>query len=134
MDKVRFTYRAFARQHRAVEDQFEQILNNVKDLCRKATIVRDSVPLHVEGPVTSYWPVPETNVEKLKEAGMLMSLDEEKDVHVILVREWIITVMLISGAPEQGISLFVANVWAEVGEIFTNVEIVEEIFTNVAPQ
>lgn len=134
MQKIRLTYRAFTRTSRAVEDQFERVYQDVLELCHNQGIpAREVDPLHVSGPDTSYWPLSEEAKVRAQKEGVATAFDLQGDKHVALVRQWVITIILRE-SPTEHIPGFIETIWEKAGNVFTNVEIIQEVFTDVAPQ
>lgn len=128
MNKIRLTYRAFAREHRAVEDRFQQVLAKVACATVEGMLIGQALPeLQIAGPETVLWPVDEPTAEKFREDGILLTREEGKPHDLALVREWVVTI-------EAGDRDWMIAILKETGEVFTNIELVDEVFTDVPPQ
>lgn len=124
--KLRLTYRAYAREHRAVEDQWNSLLDEVRSLPEIALLTT-----LVEGPESQYIRISEPELGKAKAKGILIA-GQPYDAHLV-VREWCLSLTLSEEWDNRAqVALWVIT--EHTGDVWTNIEIVREYFTDTPPQ
>jgi len=125
--RIELTYRGYARQHRAIEDQF--------------TTVVDAIASRLEGSKWEHWvddlivgsltavhiPIAEESLQKAQDKGLLILQDDLR----LVVRQWPVTIKLREDGNASILLDFIRN---EIEGKFTNIKVVEEAFTDVPPQ
>lgn len=129
--RIELTFRGYAREHRAVEDTFNDILGKFVD---EATMTWGEHNVEIGDVKTVNVSIADTKVEAAKKAGMLvMERGGDMGGWIVVIRQWVVTVKVSRNYNRDGRSLVDAII-AKTGEVFTNIKIVIEAFTDVAPQ
>jgi len=126
--RIELVYRAFARQARAVEDQFEEIQKWIGNVAVGCVAIDPDRTVQVSEVETRYMALGESAIESAKAEGLLLL---EGEGYRLVVREWTVIVQMEDGdIPEEWVEAIVEK----CGAVFTNVRIVKELFTDVGPQ
>jgi len=121
--RIELTFRGYAREHRAIEDTFNDVLGKLSAFGADAVKVSDVETLYV--------PLADTKVGAAKKAGMLVM--EREEGWVVVIRQWIVTIKMDREYNHDGRGV-VGTILEKTGPVFTNIRIVTEAFTDVAPQ
>ncbi len=129
--RIELTFRGYARVHRAVEDTFNDVLGKFVD---EATMTWGEHNVELSDVRTHNVPIADTKVEAAKKAGMLvMERGGDLDGWIVVIREWIVTVKINRAYTMDG-RVLVAAILEKTGDVFTNIKIVTEAFTDVGPR
>jgi len=123
--RLRLTYRAFVREHRDIQGVVDDIILKIQEHSSTPSVsnIRSiQVPIRAE------------DITKMREHGFVLTTGAQDDVAPLmaLIREWV----LVLPVPTQVIDhrLWVDSLLQSVGHVFTNVSIVDDMFTDVGPQ
>ena len=124
--RIELVYRAYAREHRSVEDQFEDVLSKFVSMDSMTCVGK---PVTIAEPETVYFLMAASDVPRAREKGLLVL--DESDGFRLIVRQWTVTIQVERAGDAKW---FVTDVLDKTGRVWTNVRIVNEVFTDVGPQ
>jgi len=128
--RLELTYRGYARQHRAVEDDFTATVDHLAASLEANGCDTWVADLVLGDSSTLYVPVAEENLKKAEDRGLLILHDGPS----LVVREWAVTIPLFQSFGEAEALRILELTLPEVGNVFTNIRIIREAFTDVPPQ
>lgn len=132
--RIELVYRGYARQHRAIEDQFTAAVDDLATAL-EATGCEPWLADLVIGEVTTlYMPIAEENLQRADDKGLLVIRGTcNPDPPQLVVREWTVTIKL-SAAGQSHADELLGRVKSFVEGTYTNIKIIQEAFTDVPPQ
>ena len=124
--RIELVYRAYVRQHRDIDGDVDGLLTKIGDAAIGCEALDPDRRIDLGEAETFNLPIRPEDAPGASEKGFLIVDDSE-----VMCRQWTFAVHL---DPADDAMLFVSAILEKTGNVFTNVYVVKELFTDVGPQ